>query len=161
MLCVEFLPTRFAKRLSWSETEGAPAPSAKTWLFPQASGEEHELWCNPLTGHIEAVPRHQEIPNHPCTEDLPRTFRPGAINAPNNHRADSSQQPMRGRTLRERRERGGVWNRASGAGSELRFSLHRRTSEWNRGCHARDVPCRRSDMPRRTSSNNSSVASGQ
>ncbi|OIP42633.1 addiction module toxin, HicA family [Candidatus Desantisbacteria bacterium CG2_30_40_21] len=23
----------------------------------------HSLWCNPLTGHVEAVPRHIEIPN--------------------------------------------------------------------------------------------------
>jgi mRNA interferase HicA len=32
--------------------------------FLKRQGKEHELWCNPLTGHIEAVPRHQEIPNH-------------------------------------------------------------------------------------------------
>jgi mRNA interferase HicA len=23
----------------------------------------HSLWCNPKTGHIEAVPRHTEIPD--------------------------------------------------------------------------------------------------
>ncbi|HEX9798548.1 MAG TPA: type II toxin-antitoxin system HicA family toxin [Thermoanaerobaculia bacterium] len=24
-------------------------------------GKEHELWCNPNTGWVEAVPRHREI----------------------------------------------------------------------------------------------------
>ena len=32
--------------------------------FLKREGKEHELWCNPRTGHIEAVPRHQEIPNN-------------------------------------------------------------------------------------------------
>ncbi len=27
--------------------------------FLKRQGKEHELWSNPLTGHIEAVPRHQ------------------------------------------------------------------------------------------------------
>jgi hypothetical protein len=31
--------------------------------FLKREGKEHELWSNPQTGHIEAVPRHQEIPN--------------------------------------------------------------------------------------------------
>jgi len=31
--------------------------------YLKRQGKEHELWCNPATGHIEAVPRHQEIPN--------------------------------------------------------------------------------------------------
>jgi len=31
--------------------------------FLKRQGKEHELWCNPQTGHIEAVPRHQEVPN--------------------------------------------------------------------------------------------------
>jgi len=26
-------------------------------------GSSHSLWCNPLTGHVEAIPRHTEIPN--------------------------------------------------------------------------------------------------
>lgn len=26
-------------------------------------GFSHSLWCNPLTGHVEKVPRHTEIPN--------------------------------------------------------------------------------------------------
>lgn len=26
-------------------------------------GKEHELWVNPNTGAMEAVPRHTEIPN--------------------------------------------------------------------------------------------------
>ena len=26
-------------------------------------GTSHSLWCNPQTGHVEAVPRHTEIPN--------------------------------------------------------------------------------------------------
>lgn len=31
--------------------------------FLKRQGKEHELWCNPLSGRIEAVPRHQEIAN--------------------------------------------------------------------------------------------------
>jgi len=31
--------------------------------FLKRQGKEHELWCNPQSGHVEAVPRHQEIPN--------------------------------------------------------------------------------------------------
>ncbi len=26
-------------------------------------GGAHSLWCNPRTGAVEAIPRHQEIPN--------------------------------------------------------------------------------------------------
>jgi len=26
-------------------------------------GAAHSLWWNPLTGHVEAVPRHSEIPD--------------------------------------------------------------------------------------------------
>lgn len=26
-------------------------------------GASHSLWMNPRTGHVEAVPRHTEIPN--------------------------------------------------------------------------------------------------
>lgn len=26
-------------------------------------GRAHSLWCNPLTGAVEAVPRHSEISN--------------------------------------------------------------------------------------------------
>ncbi|HHI88161.1 MAG TPA: addiction module toxin, HicA family [Candidatus Cloacimonetes bacterium] len=31
--------------------------------FLKREGRSHSLWCNPNTGHIEAVPRHTEIPN--------------------------------------------------------------------------------------------------
>ena len=31
--------------------------------FLKREGGSHSLWCNPKTGHIEAVPRHIEIPN--------------------------------------------------------------------------------------------------
>ncbi|HVR39313.1 MAG TPA: type II toxin-antitoxin system HicA family toxin [Thermoanaerobaculia bacterium] len=31
--------------------------------FLKREGKEHELWCNPQTGHVQAVPRHQETPN--------------------------------------------------------------------------------------------------
>jgi mRNA interferase HicA len=27
-------------------------------------GKEHAIWENPQTGHAEAVPRHNEIPNN-------------------------------------------------------------------------------------------------
>ncbi|HUT55847.1 MAG TPA: type II toxin-antitoxin system HicA family toxin [bacterium] len=31
--------------------------------YLKREGHSHSLWCNSLTGHIEAVPRHSEIPN--------------------------------------------------------------------------------------------------
>jgi len=29
-------------------------------------GSSHSLWCNPLTGQVETVPRHSEIPDRLC-----------------------------------------------------------------------------------------------
>jgi len=31
--------------------------------FLKREGRSHSLWCNPSTGAIEAVPRHNEISN--------------------------------------------------------------------------------------------------
>ena len=31
--------------------------------YLKREGSAHSLLCNPQTGHIEAVPRHTEIPN--------------------------------------------------------------------------------------------------
>lgn len=31
--------------------------------YLKREGAEHSLWCNPRTGHSEAVPRHTEIAN--------------------------------------------------------------------------------------------------
>lgn len=31
--------------------------------YLKREGRSHSLWCNPATGAVEAVPRHQEIPN--------------------------------------------------------------------------------------------------
>ena len=31
--------------------------------YLKREGRSHSLWCNPRTGHIEAVPRHTEIPD--------------------------------------------------------------------------------------------------
>ncbi len=31
--------------------------------FLKREGRAHSLWCNPATGTVEAVPRHQEIAN--------------------------------------------------------------------------------------------------
>ena len=31
--------------------------------YLKREGASHSLWCNPVTGHVEAVPRHTEIPN--------------------------------------------------------------------------------------------------
>ena len=31
--------------------------------YLKREGGSHSLWINPLTGHVEAVPRHTEIPN--------------------------------------------------------------------------------------------------
>jgi mRNA interferase HicA len=36
----------------------------KCGCYLKRQGKEHELWANPQTGHIEAVPRHIEIPNN-------------------------------------------------------------------------------------------------
>jgi len=33
----------------------------KQGCFLKREGGSHSLWCNPLTGHIEAIPRHSEI----------------------------------------------------------------------------------------------------
>lgn len=30
--------------------------------YLKREGSSHSLWCNPKTGHTEAVPRHSEIP---------------------------------------------------------------------------------------------------
>ena len=35
----------------------------KQGCFLKREGHSHSLWCNPLTGHVEAVPRHTEIPD--------------------------------------------------------------------------------------------------
>jgi len=31
--------------------------------YLKREGRSHSLWCNPRTGHVEAVPRHGEIPD--------------------------------------------------------------------------------------------------
>lgn len=31
--------------------------------YLKREGRAHSLWCNPANGAVEAVPRHQEIPN--------------------------------------------------------------------------------------------------
>jgi predicted RNA binding protein YcfA (HicA-like mRNA interferase family) len=31
--------------------------------YLKREGASHSLWCNPATGHIEAIPRHNEIPD--------------------------------------------------------------------------------------------------
>jgi predicted RNA binding protein YcfA (HicA-like mRNA interferase family) len=35
----------------------------KHGCYLKREGASHSLWCNPKTGHAEAVPRHVEIPN--------------------------------------------------------------------------------------------------
>jgi mRNA interferase HicA len=35
----------------------------KNGCYLKREGGSHTLWMNPRTGHIEAVPRHVEIPN--------------------------------------------------------------------------------------------------
>ena len=35
----------------------------KHGCFLKREGKEHSLWSNPKTGHVEAVPRHNEISN--------------------------------------------------------------------------------------------------
>lgn len=36
--------------------------------YLKREGKAHSLWCNPATGAVEAVPRHQEISNHLATK---------------------------------------------------------------------------------------------
>jgi len=31
--------------------------------YLKREGRSHSLWCNPQTGHVEAVPRHVEVPD--------------------------------------------------------------------------------------------------
>ncbi|OQY55791.1 MAG: addiction module toxin, HicA family [Desulfobacteraceae bacterium 4572_88] len=31
--------------------------------YLKREGASHSLWCNPETGHAEAIPRHMGIPN--------------------------------------------------------------------------------------------------
>ena len=35
----------------------------KHGCFLKREGSSHSLWCNPLNGKVEAIPRHTEIPN--------------------------------------------------------------------------------------------------
>ena len=39
----------------------------KHGCFLKREGKEHSLWCSPLTGRVEAIPRHVEIPNNLIT----------------------------------------------------------------------------------------------
>lgn len=34
----------------------------RSGCYLKREGAAHSLWCNPKTGHIEAIPRHTEIP---------------------------------------------------------------------------------------------------
>jgi mRNA interferase HicA len=31
--------------------------------YLKREGRSHALWCNPATGHVEAIPRHSEVAN--------------------------------------------------------------------------------------------------
>jgi mRNA interferase HicA len=33
----------------------------RTGCYLKREGRSHSLWCNPQTGHVEAIPRHTEI----------------------------------------------------------------------------------------------------
>ncbi|MEC4684381.1 MAG: type II toxin-antitoxin system HicA family toxin [Nitrospirota bacterium] len=35
----------------------------KHGCYLKREGSSHSLWCNPLTGHVETIPRHTEISN--------------------------------------------------------------------------------------------------
>ncbi|MBW8039293.1 MAG: type II toxin-antitoxin system HicA family toxin [Planctomycetes bacterium] len=35
----------------------------KHGCYLKREGRSHSLWCNPLTGHSEAIPHHTEISN--------------------------------------------------------------------------------------------------
>lgn len=64
MLSVAFPRTPFERQSSSSEATGASSPLRHQGCFLKQQGKQHELWSNQLTGHIEAVSRHQEIPNN-------------------------------------------------------------------------------------------------
>jgi mRNA interferase HicA len=36
--------------------------------YLKREGRSHSLWCNPQSGHVEAIPRHIEIPNKLATK---------------------------------------------------------------------------------------------
>ncbi len=36
----------------------------KHGCFLKREGKEHSLWSSPLTGRVEAIPRHVEVPNN-------------------------------------------------------------------------------------------------
>ena len=36
--------------------------------YLKREGRSHSLWVNPATGHMEAVPRHSEIPDRLATK---------------------------------------------------------------------------------------------
>jgi len=35
----------------------------KHGCYLKREGRSHSLWTNPETGHVEAIPRHGEVPN--------------------------------------------------------------------------------------------------
>jgi predicted RNA binding protein YcfA (HicA-like mRNA interferase family) len=35
----------------------------RSGCYLKREGSAHSLWCNPQTGHTEAIPRHTEISN--------------------------------------------------------------------------------------------------
>lgn len=40
----------------------------KHGCYLKREGHSHSLWCNPLTGITETIPRHNEIPNKLATK---------------------------------------------------------------------------------------------
>ena len=60
-------------RPSWSREAARPdSAPPQAWLLSQSGrGRAHSLWWNPVTGAVEAVPRHTEIPEQLVRKDLP------------------------------------------------------------------------------------------
>jgi len=34
----------------------------RSGCYLKREGAAHSLWCNPVTGHVETIPRHSEVP---------------------------------------------------------------------------------------------------
>ena len=76
---LRYLPEGRRTGRPWSQGEERRSSTTPPTLrlLPQARGSAHSLWCNPITGAVEAVPRHMENSQSAGPEDLQRAFRTG------------------------------------------------------------------------------------
>ena len=43
----------------------------KHGCYLKREGKSHSLWSNPKTGQVEAIPRHTEVSEFACEENMP------------------------------------------------------------------------------------------